>query len=100
MKRLVKNIRKAITSRIRHKKEITKEQQKKLDICNKCVFNSKNTLEEDFTCRQKFLININKQLDYAFGVRDNDPAICLDCGCNLIIKTKDSSEEKCPKEKW
>ena len=98
-KEVMKKLKNIILSRQNYRKEniITPHQQKRLNICKSCPLNSDNKKVKSF--RDKILIKTNKFLDFLFGIKVTEEAICTGCGCNLIHKTS-QTEENCPKEKW
>lgn len=63
-------------------KEKTSWNQKRLDICNSCPFNSKN--REKLTLKEKAMVTVNGGAD-----------TCLACGCEIEAKTS-LKHAKCP----
>jgi chloramphenicol 3-O-phosphotransferase len=99
MKNILKTIRLSVYSRLNYNKNLTSLQRKRLKVCKKCPFNSDNASRQ--TIKSRFMIFLNKALDYILGVRNRSNAICTDCGCNLIHKSaQKNKEDMCGLGKW
>lgn len=72
-------------------------QLERLKICKKCPHNSDN--KNRLTIKEKLLKQLNKLLDFLYGIKVTEDAICTLCGCNLIHKTSQKSEN-CDINKW
>lgn len=98
LRSILNKIKSVHYSRKFYKKEISKEQQLKLDICEGCEFNS--DCKKVKGIRNIFYKNINKFLNYMYGLKVDVSAFCVVCGCGLMFLTSDFSSEKCKKGKW
>lgn len=86
-------------SRKEYKEELTKEQIRRLNICNKCKYNSDNS--NNLTLRNKIYLKLNSFLNKFYGLKVTLNAICMVCGCGLVFLTTQMEEEnKCKLRKW
>ena len=89
MIKLINKIYIILRAKLRNKDSIKDQWYlNRLDICNKCVFNSKYTEPENKSIRYHLFKYLNLFKNF-----------CTVCDCE--IKAKASEEmEKCPKNKW
>ena len=89
MIKLINKIYIIIRAKLRDKDSLKEEWYlDRLDICNRCIFNSKYTKVENKNIRYYIFKYLNLFKDF-----------CTACDCE--IKAKASEEmEKCPKGKW
>ena len=100
MKNTLKNLMHSLKNISQSRKEYGQMkdfQLERLEICKTCPFNSANKKEK--TVKDKVNKQINKFLDFLYGIKVSDESFCTLCGCNLIHKSS-QKDENCDKEKW
>lgn len=100
MSTMINKLKAIHRSRKEYKEELTDEQKRRLEICSMCSYNSDNYLEKG-TIREKFYKLINKIINKFYGLKVEEDAVCLHCGCDIVFKTlAEDSENKCGLGKW
>ena len=101
--KIIKNIFKipylAIKSRLEYSDTLTDEQNRRLEICRKCQFNSDNN--KNLSLVEGIMYRVNKILNFIMQVKVTEDSICTICTCNLIFKSsQEDPENMCPEKKW